>query len=151
MTAIRKITDSTVRLRHFPYPRAACQTLLGLSQASELAMRTIIRQYPCLAHSSQRSRFICPRLVRPFTSLHHHIDAKTRSASVAERSSWRLQKRSQHSTAGGASTSESGLGTAKRLPEYSLNGKVLLVSGGARGLGLTQAEALLEAGATGSL
>ncbi|KAJ0347104.1 hypothetical protein COL154_005788 [Colletotrichum chrysophilum] len=34
------------------------------------------------------------------------------------------------------------------LPEFSLHGKVIVVSGGARGLGLTQAEALLEAGAT---
>ena len=34
------------------------------------------------------------------------------------------------------------------LPEFSLANKVILVSGGARGLGLTQAEGLLEAGAT---
>jgi hypothetical protein len=36
-----------------------------------------------------------------------------------------------------------------RLPEFNLANHVILVSGGARGLGLTQAEALLEAGATG--
>lgn len=41
------------------------------------------------------------------------------------------------------------LGTAKRLPEFNLGGKVVLVSGAGRGLGLVQAEALLEAGATG--
>jgi hypothetical protein len=35
------------------------------------------------------------------------------------------------------------------LPEFSLHGKVCVVSGGARNLGLVQAEALLEAGATG--
>ncbi|KAI5781535.1 hypothetical protein EDC01DRAFT_789714 [Geopyxis carbonaria] len=40
------------------------------------------------------------------------------------------------------------LGTRKRLPEFNLVDRVVLVSGGARGLGLIQAEALLEAGAT---
>ncbi|KAF7125804.1 hypothetical protein CNMCM5793_002097 [Aspergillus hiratsukae] len=39
------------------------------------------------------------------------------------------------------------LGSKGRMPELSLAGKVVLVSGAARGLGLTQAEALLEAGA----
>jgi hypothetical protein len=33
------------------------------------------------------------------------------------------------------------------LPEFSLEGKVVIVSGGGRGVGLTQAEGLLEAGA----
>ncbi|ATZ46005.1 hypothetical protein BCIN_01g06850 [Botrytis cinerea B05.10] len=39
------------------------------------------------------------------------------------------------------------LGTRKRLPEFSLVDKVVCVSGAGRGLGLVQAEALLEAGA----
>jgi len=48
----------------------------------------------------------------------------------------------------GDSHSASFLGTTKRLPEFNLTDKVVLVSGAARGLGLVQAEALLEAGAT---
>ncbi|KAL8714577.1 MAG: hypothetical protein Q9220_001525 [cf. Caloplaca sp. 1 TL-2023] len=40
------------------------------------------------------------------------------------------------------------LATTKRMPEFNLTDKVILVSGAAQGLGLTQAEALLEAGAT---
>ncbi|CAG8926083.1 unnamed protein product [Penicillium salamii] len=39
------------------------------------------------------------------------------------------------------------MGQKSRMPEFSLARKVIIVSGGARGLGLTQAEALLEAGA----
>lgn len=42
------------------------------------------------------------------------------------------------------------LGTKKRLPEFNLADHVVLVSGGAGGLGLVQSEALLEAGAIGT-
>lgn len=39
------------------------------------------------------------------------------------------------------------IGTIKRLPEFNLNDKVVLMTGAMGGLGLVQAEALLEAGA----
>ncbi|KAI9743628.1 MAG: hypothetical protein M1818_002944 [Claussenomyces sp. TS43310] len=53
-------------------------------------------------------------------------------------------KEEQHPTARPPPTY---IATTKRLPEFNLANKVVLVSGGARGLGLVQAEALLEAGA----
>ncbi|KID89661.1 short-chain dehydrogenase [Metarhizium guizhouense ARSEF 977] len=57
-----------------------------------------------------------------------------------------IQRGASHSSARSrniVSSAKSGL-----LPEFSLKNKVVVVSGGARGLGLVQAEALLEAGAT---
>ena len=42
-----------------------------------------------------------------------------------------------------------GFGSAKRLPEFGLQNKVVLISGGVGGVGLHQSEALMEAGATG--
>lgn len=42
------------------------------------------------------------------------------------------------------------LGSKNRLPEFSLKDKVIVVSGAGQGLGLVQAEALLEAGAIGT-
>ncbi|KAJ9133013.1 Short chain dehydrogenase [Pleurostoma richardsiae] len=54
-------------------------------------------------------------------------------------------RRPFHNSSGRCSDSPFG---KSRLPEFSLKGKVIVVSGAGRGLGLVQSEALLEAGAT---
>ncbi|KAI1408963.1 putative 5-keto-D-gluconate 5-reductase [Hypoxylon sp. FL1857] len=56
-------------------------------------------------------------------------------------------RRSFHSTTARASKQGTIQNSPKVLPEFSLEDKVIIVSGGAQGLGLVQAEALLEAGA----
>lgn len=40
--------------------------------------------------------------------------------------------------------------TQKRFSEFDLQGKIFTITGGGRGLGLTMAEALVEAGAQGA-
>lgn len=42
-----------------------------------------------------------------------------------------------------------GFGSGRRLSEFSLENKVVLISGGVGGVGIQQSEALMEAGATG--
>ncbi|RYP03949.1 hypothetical protein DL764_004783 [Monosporascus ibericus] len=59
----------------------------------------------------------------------------------------RDQRRPFHQTASNRGASPADSGPRGLLPEFSLKDKVIIVSGGAQGLGVVQAEALLEAGA----
>ena len=60
-------------------------------------------------------------------------------------------RRSLHATARNLTVDPVAHGPKGLLPEFSLKDKVIVVSGGAQGLGLVQTEALLKAGATGRL
>ncbi|ESZ89684.1 oxidoreductase [Sclerotinia borealis F-4128] len=88
---------------------------------------------------------VSTRYLRP------HPYTLTRSFSVLARLSSQTRKPPTAPEAESAALqgdqSPSYLGTIKRLPEFSLADKVVCVSGAGRGLGLVQAEALLEAGA----
>ena len=70
------------------------------------------------------------------------------SSAAAGRKPWD-GRRSLHATARNLNVDPVAHGPKGLLPEFSLKDKVIVVSGGAQGLGLVQAEALLEAGATG--
>lgn len=58
-------------------------------------------------------------------------------------------RRSLNTTARNLGVDPTVRGPKGLLPEFSLKDKVIVVSGGAQGLGLVQTEALLEAGALG--
>lgn len=120
--------------------------VLGLlTMSSAICTRALIRASAC------NSRSIIPRTRSSFPIL------KPRPRSVEtcfaytrgfQGSAQSTPPGDENSALKGPSTPAAHLGTANRLPEYNLHGKVVLVSGAAQGLGLVQAEALLEAGAT---
>ncbi|KAH6650973.1 hypothetical protein F5144DRAFT_589309 [Chaetomium tenue] len=73
------------------------------------------------------------------------IQAQTASPlAIFSRSFHQTRTRQQQQGASNSTTKPTG---STLLPEFSLRDRVVIVSGGARGVGLTQAEALLEAGA----
>lgn len=83
-----------------------------------------------------------------------HKTAATTSSPAAAAAATRAQdsgssRRSLNTTARNLGVDPTVRGPKGLLPEFSLKDKVIVVSGGAQGLGLVQTEALLEAGALG--
>lgn len=119
------------------------QSFLQLLSIHTSIMNSTIRLLPRAASralsSSTRSQL--PSFTRPFSAIPRlqNVTLTRPPPSPPEAESAALRN-------GNAPTY---LGTTKRLPEFNLVDKVVLVSGAARGLGLVQAEALLEAGAKG--
>lgn len=114
-------------------------------------MSTSIRSLPRAA--AQATRCI-RRSQKLLTSQHNSIRQFHNTPRILNASATRPPPPPPDAEAAALSKGDAGpaptyLGTTKRLPEFNLVDKVVLVSGAARGLGLVQAEALLEAGAVG--
>jgi hypothetical protein len=107
-------------------------TLRSLPRAASRCLR---RTHPQTRHSQIRPFSHTPRIYDPSSTRPPPPPPDAEAAALSRDD---------------ASPAPTYLGTIKRLPEFNLVDKVVLVSGAARGLGLVQAEALLEAGATGT-
>ena len=100
---------------------------------------------PVLRSANRGCPLLCSQ--RPTASLTSIVSPNVCRPCVASRSLFTNPSKIAENLEGNVDTVGS-LGSTNRMPELSLGGRVVLVSGAARGLGLTQAEALLEAGAT---
>lgn len=154
-TIVRALHDVEARLEHArSYTSAGTETLpskllVGSNTLPSLRpMASLLRTTPRALRQHAISAHRIPLLQHQRRRLKHDLhDPPQGNAPIAGRGPPEAP-REEAAALKDNYRSGSYLGTTKRLPEFNLNDKVVLVTGAARGLGLVQAEALLEAGAT---
>ena len=134
-----------------PFKTATLQPPRRSENHTTEAMASLIRpsflQTASRLATSTTTRRAAPALLQTRGNAHDHLNPPRGNPPVADRSP-PDPPREEAVNIKDNLKSGSFLGTTRRLPEFNLNDKVILVTGAARGLGLVQAEALLEAGAT---
>ncbi|KAI1132759.1 hypothetical protein F5Y10DRAFT_274668 [Nemania abortiva] len=111
-------------------------------------MTTILPRVSRAALSLGRLARATPRVIPGGALTLRAAGVVSLKAPYTKNSSTRYMSSQPPSSSKPDATQTPGPPVGRSLPEFSLKGKVIIVSGGAQGLGVVQAEALLEAGAT---
>lgn len=140
-TNVRRRRRTSSRRRH-------CFTLYTHTTHYCLTMSGVVSRL--YHHAVPVGRLSCraAALRTPVSCITHRVSMTTPSTRNAVLATTRYS-REFHSTPAAQTVDTVKRSPKALLPEFSLKDKVIIVSGGAQGLGLVQTEALLEAGAKG--